>query len=59
MILRNSYRSGKFGNWARPGLRKYLRDNPTESKWRDLNETKKERKERNLFLQENQKIFAI
>lgn len=58
-ILIDSYRTGKFGNWAKPGLRKYLRDNPTESKWRDVHESETEREKRREFINNNKRIFAI
>jgi len=35
--LKTSYETGQFGNWAKPGLRFYLRENSTEHRWRQSN----------------------
>lgn len=32
--LRNSYKDGKFGDWMKPGLRKYLRENSNEHEFK-------------------------
>ena len=35
--LQNSYKTGKFGNWMKPGVRRYVKENSTEYKYRSDN----------------------
>ena len=32
--LINNYKTGKYGNWTKPGLRLFIRENSTEYQWR-------------------------
>lgn len=38
--LRSSYNTGKFGDWSKPGVRSYLRENSTEYNWRRVKQAK-------------------
>jgi hypothetical protein len=58
-ILQKSYESGRFGNWIKPGLRLYLRENSTESNWRDNHETKEEKEAREEFLRSHSELLGI
>jgi len=51
--LRESYQTGKFGNWAKPGLRRYLRENSTEYNFRTNHET------RMALVGSNKRLFGI
>lgn len=57
--LQRSYESGRFGNWIKPGLRLYLRENSTESTWRDKYETKEEKDARDEFIRSNSKLLGL
>lgn len=57
--LQDSYESGRFGNWIKPGLRLYLRENSTESEWRDSHETQEEKNFRKEFIRSHANLLGI
>lgn len=58
-VLQKSYESGRFGNWIKPGLRLYLRENSTESNWRDNHETQEEKEARAEFVRSHSELLGI
>uniref|UniRef100_A0A6C0CGK6 Uncharacterized protein n=1 Tax=viral metagenome TaxID=1070528 RepID=A0A6C0CGK6_9ZZZZ len=59
MQMRESYETGRFGNWIKPGLRRYLRANNTELSYRNKYENKETKEERIEFVREHSKLFCI
>ena len=57
--LKESYETGRFGNWIKPGLRRYLRANDTELKYRTKFEKPETKKERLDFVKEHADLFCI
>lgn len=64
--LKASYETGQFGNWAKPGLRFYLRENSTEHRWRHGNggDGKERRQEKEVVRvmdlpEEERSIFGV
>lgn len=53
--LDNSYSSGRFGDWSKPGKRKYMRENKTE--WDAMTEVKLN--EAIKIVQKNKSFFAL
>jgi hypothetical protein len=56
--LKLGYKTGKFGNWGKPGLRFYLRENSTENRWR-RGEGKKDYVDILNLPPDKKKIFGI
>ena len=57
--LKDCYETGRFGNWIKPGLRRYLRANDTELKYRTKHEKPETRKERIDFVKSHADLFCI
>jgi hypothetical protein len=57
--LRMSYESGRFGNWAKPGLRRYLRVNETEVNYRSKHESPQVKEERLQFVRDHAQFFGL
>jgi hypothetical protein len=56
--LIESYETGKFGNWGKPGLRKYLKENETEVEWRRKRRPRDEFEETQKVIKQNPTIFV-
>ena len=55
--LIDCYRSGKFGDWQKPGLRRYLRENSTEHTFRSQDNSESE--QRLLLIEANKSLFGL
>ncbi len=54
-----SYKTGKFGNWSKPGLRRYLRENSTEYNWRLSTEPKEEKEKKLQFVKQHASFLGV
>lgn len=55
--LIESYETGKFGDWQKPGIRKYLRENSTEHTFRSQHDV--EREQRLHLIEANKSLFGL